>query len=241
MAIRFHASHRLILAAFMGLFALCTDSLAQSEEPSLIDMTVRSWPNPFRPSLASQEGSPFLFESWNPGKIQTVKGIEFEASKLKYNLLHGRLLVIIDGEEAPRMIVPIRIKSFTLETSDSTYQFTRHLVPISETKTPMDPFFIELSSGSYFLLARPGKQPQIEKKNVLAQIDEQHNVKYVDFVDYFIETPDGKIHPFKNSKKVKADIFGEQLPELERFAKQSKLKWGKPRDLSLIVQKAGEL
>ncbi|MDW3195666.1 MAG: hypothetical protein R8G66_25035 [Cytophagales bacterium] len=214
---------------------------AQSEDkPSLGELSLKSWPNPFRPSLANQEGSPFLFDEWLKGTIRTVKGYEYSDVIMKFNLLHGRLLIKLDEDAEPRMMAPIRVKSFSVAAEDSTYTFHRHLVPVKEIKKPMDPFFIELAAGDYYLLAKPGKQAQREDRNVLAQIDEQNNVKYVDFVDYFVENPSGKIIPFKNSKKVKGEIFGEDLSVLEKYAKQNKLRWTKPRHLAKIVNQANQ-
>lgn len=227
--------------AFAGLMLVALSVNAQSEKHlTLAEMSVKSWPNPFRASLANQEGTPFLFDEWLPGTIHSVKGKDYSDAKLKFNLLHGRLLVMIDEDSDPRMMVPIHVRTFSISTSDSTYTFHRHLVPVTEIKNPMDPFFMELAAGDYFLLAKPGKQGQREDKNVLAQVDEQHNVKYVDFTDYFVENPEGKIIPFKNSRKVKAQIFGEDLPDLEKYAKQNKLRWGKPADLAMIINQANQ-
>lgn len=214
---------------------------AQSEEqPSLGEMSLKSWPNPFKPSLANQEGSPFLLDEWLEGTIRTVKGYEYPGVLMKFNLLHGRLLIKLEEKSEPRMMIPIRIKSFSINSKDSTYTFHRHLVPVREVKKPMDAFFIEMAAGDYYLLAKPGKLAQREDKNVLAQVDEQHNVKYLDLEDFFIENPSGKIIPFKNSKKVKGEIFGDDLSELEKYAKQNKLRWNKPRDLAKIVNRANQ-
>lgn len=238
-----HKKGGLIRAIFIfGVLMIIQSVQAQSENHLTIgEMSLKSWPNPFKPSLANQVGSPFLIDEWLPGMIHSVKGKDYTEVKLKFNLLHGRLLVKISEEAQPRMMVPIHIKSFSIISADSTYTFFRHLVPVSEQKNPMDPFFIELASGKYYLLSKPGKQAQREDRNVLAQIDEQNNVKYVDFVDYFIENPEGKIIPFKNSKKVKAQIFGDDLPDLEKYAKQNKLRWGKASDLVRIIDQANRL
>lgn len=175
---------------------------AQSEDqPTLGELSLKSWPNPFRPSLANQEGTPFLFDEWLEGTISTVKGHDYSGIQMKFNLLHGRLVIKLEEDAAPRMMAPIHIKSFSIKSADSTCTFHRYLVPVREVKTPMDPFFIELATGDYFLLAKPGKQARREDKNVLARVDEQHHVKYVDFVDYLIQNPEGKIILFKNSKK----------------------------------------
>ncbi len=227
--------------SLLGILLFAQPGYSQSEKHlNLGEMSLKSWPNPFRPSLANQEGSPFLFDDWIRGSIHSVKGKEYADVRMKFNLLHGRLLIMIEGENNPRMMIPIHIKSFSIPFGDSTYTFQRHLVPINQVKNPMDVFFIEMASGDYFLLVKPGKQAQREDKNVLAQIDEQHNVKYVDLVDYFIETPAGEIIPFKNSKKVRAQIFGDDQAELEKYAKQNKLRWGKPTDLAKIVMRANE-
>lgn len=228
--------------ALLGMLIASRTVQAQSENHLTIgEMSLKSWPNPFKPSLANQDGTPFLNEEWLPGIINSVKGKDYSDIQLKFNLLHGRLLVRISDDAQPRMMVPIHIKSFSIISSDSTYTFHRHLVPVSEQRSPMDPFFIELASGGYFLLAKPGKQAQREDKNVLAQVDEQHNVKYVDLKDYFVENPAGKIIAFKNSKKVKTQIFGEDLSGLEKYAKQNKLRWGRPADLARIINQANQL
>lgn len=233
-----------MVRVFVGiglLFCLLSANAQSDNHLRLAEMSTKSWPNPFRPSLASQEGTPFLFDEWLQGSINSIKGKTYEVEKMKLNLLHGRLLITLDGEEQPRMVIPIHIRSFSIQASDSLYTFHRHLVPVSEIKNPMDPFFLELASGNYYLLAKPGKQAQRENKNVLAKIDEQHNVKYVDYVDYFIENPSGKILPFKNNKKVKAQIFGNDMAQVEKFAKQNKLRWGKAADLTRIVQAANQM
>lgn len=237
-----HKSKGLIMILTLtGLLLFGQFGRAQSDQQaSLGEMSLKSWPNPFRASLANQDGTPFLFDEWVEGMIRTLKGQDYPGVKMKFNLLHGRLLIMIGEEANPRMMVPIHIKSFSIEASDSTHTFVRHLVPVNEIKNPMDPFFIEMASGNYFLLAKPGKQAQREDKNVLAQVDEQHNVKYVDFVDYFIENPAGEIIPFKNSKKVKGLIFGDDLTGLEKFAKQNKLRWGRPADLMQIIKQANQ-
>ncbi len=232
----------IVVFALLGMILVIQPSMGQSENHLTIgEMSLKSWPNPFKPSLADQEGTPYLYDDWLPGIIHSVKGKEYDDIKLKFNLFHGRLLVKISEEAQPRMMVPIHIKSFSIMASDTTYTFYRHLVPVREQKKPMDPFFIEMASGDYFLLAKPGKQAQRESKNVLAHVDEQHNVRYVDIEDYFIENPAGNIIPFKNSKKVKAQIFGEDLPDLEKYAKQNKLKWGKASDLARIIRQANQL
>ena len=234
---------RSVFVPILGMLAwlVTHPTNAQTDKVTLMDLSLRNWANPYRPSTANQEGTPFLFDEWDLGTINMVKGKQYTDLRLKYNLLHGRLLLLNEGEASPRMMIPMHIKSFSIRHADSTYTFQRHLVPLSDSKTPMDQFFIELVSGHYFLLARPGKQAQKEERNVLAQIDEQNNVKYVDIVEYFIETPDGKIHLFRNSKKVKAAIFGDQLPAIEKFAKQNKLKWARQADLIQIVSQMNQL
>ena len=237
---KFMKVHSLLVIA--GMLFLVQPLHAQSyTHLTLGEMSLKSWPNPFRPSLANQEGTPFLFDEWLPGVIQSVKGKDYTGIKLKFNLLHGRLLMRQSDDAQPRMMVPIHIKAFSIVYSDTTYTFHRHLVPVREIKNPMDPFFIEMAVGDFYLLAKPGKQAQREDKNVLAQVDEQHNVKYVDFADYFVEDPAGNIIPFKNAKKVKAQIFGDKLVALEKFAKQNKLRWGTPGDLAKIVNEANKL
>ena len=224
------------------LWIICQPHLASSQsknQSAILEISTNNWPNPFRSFKSSQEGTPYLFEAWSPGKLETVKGQLHEGGfQLKYNLLHGRLLVLMDGEASPRMIIPIHIKSFSLLVGDSAYTFRRHLVPINDMKTPMDQFFIELVAGEYFLLSKPGKQAQKEEKNILAHTDEQHNVKYVDLLDLYVQRPDGTLVLFKNNKKVRATIFGDQLPVLEKFTKQHKLKWGKTSGLAKIVERA---
>ena len=223
----------------LGMLLFSQHSQAQSNQhPELNELSV-SWHNANR-SLVDEEGSPYWYNEWLPGTIQSVQGNNYSGIKMKFDLQNGRLLVKQSADPNPRMMNPIHIKSFSIERNDSAFTFHRHLVPISDVKKPTDVFFMELVAGNYYFLAKPVKEEQPDGGN-LAQSDDRREVIYVDVVKYYIQNPSGQIIAFRNSKKVKTLIFGEDLSHLEKYARQNKLRWGKTADLVKIIGQANQL
>ncbi len=211
----------------------------QGHHPPLNELSLSLQNNPFQ-SFSSEENSAYWHNAWLPGSIQSVQGHDYPGLQMKLDLLNGRLFVKSESDPNPRMMNAILIKSFSLQLNDSMISFHRHLVPVDDVKKPTDVFFIEVVNGDFYLLAKPDKVPQPDGGN-LNQTDDRREVIYVDVVKYFIKSPAGKIILFKNSKKIKAEIFGDQLSQLERYAKQNKLRWGKVADLIKITGEANEL
>lgn len=222
----------------IGMLLLPQHVLAQFERhPVLNELFINNSSKP----LGDEENATYWDENWLPGTIHTVEGYDYAGVKMKYDILNGRLHIKTSAKSSPRMMNPIHIKSFSIERPDSTFTFRRHLVPVKEVKNPMDVFFLELVAGEFYLLARPIKEVQFDNINPLAPIDDRRNVKYENAITYFVKDPSGKIIPYKNSKKIKKQIFGDSLQDLEKYAKQHKLRWGKPSDLTRIIRQANRL
>ncbi len=207
-------------------------SLAQFERhPVLNELSLVNWNKP----LTDEEAASFWYDEWLPGTIRTVEGYDYAGVMMKYDIVDGRLLIRQSVNSAPRMMKPIHIKSFSMERNDSTITFQRHLMPVREVKNPMDVFFIELVTGDFYLLAKPVKEEQSNDINPLAPVDDRRHLTYENAISYFVKNPAGKIIPFKNTKKVKAQIFGDKLSALDKYAKKNKLRWGKTSDLVRII------
>ena len=220
------------------MFLLSQISLAQFERhPVLNELSLQNWNKP----LTDEEAASFWYDEWLPGTIHTVEGYDYAGVMMKYDIVDGRLLIKQSANSTPRMMKPIHIKSFSMERNDSTFTFRRHLRPVNQLKNPMDVFFIELVAGDFYLLAKPVKEERSNDINPLAPIDDRRNLKYENGISYFVKNPAGKIIPFKNAKKVKTQIFGDNLSALDKYAKKNKLRWGKASDLARIIDKANQL
>jgi len=175
------------------------------------------------------KGSPYVFEEWNSGTVQTTKGI-FNNVKIKYSELEDQLFFKNKEDQTMQFADPV--KDFTIsykkDDKDLLAHYRNGYTNISGLNN--NAYFEILADGKYQLLKKTTKK--VKQETVYGSTES--NKSFMITTRYYIETPERGILIKKDKKSILAALSNKQA-ELDTYAKSNNIDFKNDDDLIKLI------
>ncbi|WP_219223729.1 hypothetical protein [Pedobacter antarcticus] len=173
-------------------------------------------------------GSPYLYDTWDPGIVKLVNGSVLKDVDLKFDMVNDILLFKGKKGETLQFVEPV--KEFTFSGPEKHKIFRAGFE--STKNTAGNAFYEVLFDGNVKLLKR-AKKVIIESKGY----NSATVTKNVDLVEkYYYVDANGKISEFKSGKKQILGLFNNKAKEVEKLISDEHLDLKNDADLVKIFQ-----
>lgn len=175
------------------------------------------------------KGTPYAFDDWSIGTVQTEKGI-FNNISIKYSELDDQLFFKSKDDQTIQFADPV--KGFTMSYTKDDKQFLTHYrngytnIPGSNNSA----YFEILADGKYQLLKKTTKK--VKQETTYGSTES--NKSFMTTTRYYIVTPEKGIL-IKKDKKSILNTLGNKQTELEAYAKTNNIDFKSDEDLAKLI------
>ncbi|OOQ60797.1 hypothetical protein [Mucilaginibacter pedocola] len=180
------------------------------------------------------EGSPYLFEDWEPGSVTLVNGVSStEQMQLKYNVVDD-VLTFKDKASGEEMAFVQKVKEFKIAPNagltDAKYMKLYRSGFTGIEGTTADSFFEVLADGKAQLLKRFTKVV-FESQDIGSASKKK---TFLEKEKYYI-IMGGKATVVKNDKKSILSVLADKQPQLEDYIKTNKVSFKSDAQVGKLV------
>lgn len=186
--------------------------------------------NPYKEqNYEGVKGSPYAFEEWSIGTVQTTKGV-FNDINIKYSELDDQ--VLFKNKDGQTLQFADPVKDFTMSYKDNDKQLLSHYrngyvnIAGSDNKS----YFEVLADGKCQLLRKTVKK--IKQEVVYGSTESSKS--FITTTRYYIENPEKGVL-IKKDKKSVLTVLSDKQQALENYIQSNNIDFKRDEDLVKLI------